>query len=345
MKILIYNIITLVFLVFSGCGRTQKIKENKNLVSSDKIENKKTETNKEKRYDEIRDKIDGNLVNEVSPGIIHIKKVYKEAKFDDEGRLLEEQLIVPDRFEFFDSNHRLTNEFDIEKNNPFLRNVPSDITIRKQYANAEETVFYPKSHQTGREKILEKHLWTDIEFQNGFSKVVYSESSIGEYGRILSTATSMVVLDSIGNIIFNHKYPGLASFPVVSRNGKYAIFTILPIETTSNAGIKTQTEGFEIWNTKKNKQVYSERNDNPDMWISGPSFVPINYFTINYTFPNSKEIGTKEIIFDAENSILYSRIFSKKEWAEIVQDWESKYKTHKGLIEKINFDKKLINNE
>ena len=39
MKILIYNIIVLVFLVFAGCGGTQKIKENKNLVSGDKIEN------------------------------------------------------------------------------------------------------------------------------------------------------------------------------------------------------------------------------------------------------------------------------------------------------------------
>jgi len=286
------------------------------------------------------------LIDEVEPGIVHYRKTII-VKYPVNAHNTRETLnIIPDRFEFFDSNYNLINTFDIEKNNPFLQNVPSGIIIRNQYSDAETVAFLPKSKQTGKEKVKEYQLWTSITFQDGFSIVGYGIYMVSNSGWIIDNASYMIVLDRLGNKVFEHKYPAPISFPVMSLDGKYALFSIMQIETTSNSGVKTQSEGFEIWNTKKNKQIYSERNNDSNMWIGEPFFSKeSNMLIIKYSYPNSKEIASKDYYFDLINKTLYSRIYTTSEYSDLTWHWRTKYKTYRNLINYFDFEKKILEDE
>ena len=215
-----------------------------------------------------------------------------------------------------------------------------------QYFDAEDTEFLPKSQRTGKEIVKEYHLWTIMEFQDGYSKVLYEKYSVSDHGQILSVTNNMVVLDTLGNQIFNHTCSEETSFPVISRDGKYAIFSILTIETTSNAGIKNhQEEGFEIWNIQRNKQIYSERNDDPNMRISEPISNKSGLLKINYTYPNSKEISQKSYLFNPKSNILYSRVFSTDEMKDIAFKWKTKYKSYTNLIKIFDYKIKVLKDE
>jgi len=288
------------------------------------------------------------FIEEVKPGIVFYKKTIKSDYDGSKDKIPEKNgMVVPDKIEFFDKDYTLINSFDIDKNNPFLKNVPPDIRVRMQYFDAEDTEFLPKSQRTGKEIVKEYHLWTIMEFQDGYSKVLYEKYSVSDYGQILSATNNMVVLDTLGNQIFNHTCSEETSFPVISRDGKYAIFSILTIETTSNAGIKNhQEEGFEIWNIQRNKQIYSERNDDPNMRIGEPFITPNSgLLIINYYYPNSKEISKKEYAFDPKSKILYSRVFSTDEWKDISMNWKTKYKSFPNLIKIFDYKIKVLKDE
>ncbi len=367
MKFRMYFIGLVLGLVLFGCGETRdvgKAKEIEKIAQSEVIQIEKTPRDTQVVKTIMREvdgkmvelRLDGklvkhfenldwgNVVEEVGKGVVIYRKTF-HPKYD------KRDVAIPiyEKIEFFNENYKFLNVFKIRENNPYLHltKLEEGIQIKENYGDAEGTIVIPKTAKKNYEKIQEKHLRSHVEYENGFTKIIYTTKSVAKYGRIVGTSTTLIILDKSGNKILEKEKKGNVSTPALSLDGKYVMFSILNVQTTTNAGLKNQREGFEIWNTEKNVMIYQEINENPDMWISEPvADDKSGIIRIEYTFPNSRIIGQKEIAFDTESKILYSRIFSVKEWEEISINWFSKYNDdYTKLLQYFDFDKKIISDE
>ena len=287
-----------------------------------------------------------NFVEEVYPGVVHFRKYFEQRLLDEYSEeTIQVKFPVNDKIEFFDENNNLIKTFLVDQNNPYL-NPQNGITIREHYINEEFAEYSPPADKSELEKVTEYHLKTSIEFNSGFSKINYWVDLVKDQRKILGKKTTLVILDTLGNEIFNHEFDGFASPPAITKNKKYVIFAQFPIESLADADIITKTDGFEIWDTEANTRIYKEENDNPDRWISLPFIDDHGKILVQkYTYPNSKILGEHVVLFDSENKVLYRRDFSVEQWREISLNWYKKYKSFAGLINSFEFETSHLTDE
>lgn len=277
---------------------------------------------------------------EAYPGILHIGKYFESVGYgeEDQKKYLIEMPVL-DRVEFYNTNQVLLQAFEVDAHNPYLHN-QNGIEVLPYFSDAENTWFLPDSLRTGKEKITKHFVRTAIEAQNHYTKIAYWMDKVTNEGWILGTETTLLVLDSLGQIIFQHQTNTLSSLPAVSLNGKYILFANLTLETTVNAGFKTQAEGFEIWETLNKKCIYSESNSDPQMWIASPYLgSKSGFLIIDYTFPFSNEWADKVYLFDPEEVTLYNRVRSRSERAALNRDWFDVYQDdYRNVLKKFDFE-------
>ncbi|GAB4260550.1 MAG: hypothetical protein Kow0027_28020 [Saprospiraceae bacterium] len=282
-------------------------------------------------------------IKEVYPGIVYYDK-YDTVKVLSYNRG-DSTMIYPrvkDALEFYDQG-RLVNRYVLDAHNPYLKK-SKGVGIIKNFSNAEYESFLPPNKREEVGKVTEWQLHSLVENQGPLSKIIYFKKELVDGIWIVGAATTIVVLDSLGKELWNHEYPGHTSLPALSLDGTYALFAILPIETVNNSGIKTQTEGFEIWDTQTNTLLHREMNDDPNMWIIGATGSD-NYSQLRtgYTYPNDKDISCLRIYFDYNKMVIHKRIFTTLEWNEISMNWYKKYKNLDGLMSHFIFQNYNLN--
>jgi hypothetical protein len=266
---------------------------------------------------------------EAYPNVLFIQKYFEEERERNYSSPPQSFLFerpVMDRIEFFDARGSLISTFNLDENNPYLRS-SGDIHIRPYYSDAENTFFSPTSEMEKGEKISTHFVNTVVEQQGAFTRIAYRLEKVTNKGKIKEVYTTLVVLSDNGETLFNYETENLASLPAISDKGQYLMFAHLPLETAVNTMIKTHTEGFQIWDIAAQSPIYKEENDDPNMYIATPHIgTESGYLIIDYTYPNSTEIADKVYLFDPISLNLYSRIRTRAERKELVDNWFSNYK-------------------
>ena len=283
-------------------------------------------------------------IKEVYPGVVYFDKYFEGEQYNErEQQMYVIKKRVKGRIEFFDTNYVLLKIFDIDKNNPYL-NAPTGITVKEHYSDAEGTYYIPFPERKNQGAPTQYHLRYIVENQGPFSKVIYWKDEVTANGGIIGNASTMIVLDAQGEEVFRHEHPAFCSMPVVSPDGHYALYALLPVETTNNAGIKTQTDGFDIWDTQTKKLLHREMNSDPDMWIGTPHVRgDKNYLFIAYSYPNSDKLISKSYAFEFEEKILWWRIITQEDSRKV--KYMKDYTTFSELKELLKFNQKSIGNE
>ena len=352
-KILFFLAFCLQVCLFWGCAEPKSVSSKKHIIN-DSID---TYPNPDEAIiirtvngKDVKLKLDGKLhwidniqgdyhpleVKEVYPGVVYFDKYYPPSDTLYPNR-------VKDRIEFFDKSYNLIKTFIIDDNNPFLR-ATDDVKVEQYVFNIGENYIVGRA-DSNVQNIITRHLvYSKIEYQNTFSKLLFSRLLVTDNNEILGEDSYFTILNKEGEILFSKMFPKLkTSFPKITRDGRFILFSILPIETVSNAGIKHQTEGFQIWDIENDRLVYKEWNDDPNMWIAEPTIDPQSgYLCIDYTFPNSKEKGQQLIIFSNREMILYSKTFTVEQWTEISLNWFKKYKSMDNLPNYFQFQEQKL---
>ncbi|MEL6637738.1 MAG: hypothetical protein AAFW73_18285 [Bacteroidota bacterium] len=259
-------------------------------------------------------------VREVHPGVVYFDTYHADQRpTHDTAETITTEQRVKDRIEFY-QHQQLVRTFDLDQNNPYLSS-PQTITVKQHYGDAEGTAYLPPSQRGKAGPVHEYHLRQHLETQDRFSKVVYWKREVTREGYVVATATTLIILDEKGRIVFQREHPGFSSVPVISPDGAYVLFASLPVETVSNAGIKTQPEGFEIWDTQKQQLLHRDVNDDPDRWIGGVT-VTKTCLRVEYTMPNDEHHDSFQVLFDPVELKLYTKKFSSEEWKTVGRLWK-----------------------
>lgn len=286
------------------------------------------------------------------PGVLYIQKYFEGTAYDQRGgREYKYEQPVLNRIEFFDSHQHHISSYDVDAHNPYL-SPEGGIRVRQYFYDAEGASFMPEAERSSSDKIDEYWVHTIVNGQgNDFSGrhvwLMYKAYLISEEGWIWGALTTHVVLDTTGKEIFRREHPYMASAPAVAEDGSHLLFAILPIETTENAGIKTQTDGFEIWDINRNVRLYKNENIATDKWISGHAIIDstCGWLRISYAYTNSSEFQRHQFLFDPVNKILYDRIFTKEEWGGLTKNWFSQYKSWPNVIKAFPFHSQIFSYE
>ena len=286
-------------------------------------------------------------VKEIYPHVIEFQSMFSEKRWDDhEKEYYNFEVAIPKEIQFFDKDYKYIRSFAIRENNPFLKDTVPNAKITEYFYNiAEYYTYLPKSEQRGTEKISDQWVYANIDQNENLPIVVTYHALYSTKQHFITGGNyQYVLLDSIGNIInkLNTSYQQLSG-AAFSPDGKYALIGFTQGETTMNAGIKSEPEGFELWDLDKNQLLHREINDDPNMWISQPSYFNNSHFRIRYTYPNSKQIGNMTYLFDLNNKTIFYRVFSTEEQTDISINWFKKYKNYAKVKKIYHFDSKKFN--
>jgi hypothetical protein len=284
------------------------------------------------------------------PGVLYIQKYFEGTAYDQRGgREYKYEQPVLNRIEFFDSHQHHISSYDVDAHNPYL-SPEGGIRVRQYFYDAEGASFMPEAERSSSDKIDEYWVHTIVNGQgNDFSGrhvwLMYKAYLISEEGWIWGALTTHVVLDTTGKEIFRREHPYMASAPAVAEDGSHLLFSILPIETTENAGIKMQTEGFEIWDIKNMKQLYKNENSDPNMWVSEPWRDDLSdWLGISYVYSNSAELQKYVYLFDPVRRIVYDRAMTNIEMITLRKDW-SKFRSWSKVVEMFSFNEKSLSHD
>ncbi len=235
-------------------------------------------------------------VKEVYPGIVTYDK-YDSIKIipyhqEDSIRIFNR---VVDEIEFYE-NGKFLSSYDVDQNNPYLKG-REGIKIMNHYSDAEGTEVLINREKGEKYLIDTYHLRQNVSNHGPYTSINYWKNEISQ-GWIVNSITTIVVSDSTGNVIFSEEYDRMMSPPAISPNGKYLMVGFSGVETANNAGVKFQSDGFEIWQTVPEKILHKEENNDPDMWIAGVNYsLDAGFLSASFTHPNSKERMTTSYIF------------------------------------------------
>lgn len=288
---------------------------------------------------------------ESRPGVLFIQKYHVRTGYNEWKELpFKYELPVVDRVEFYDSQHQILSIYDVDANNPYLK--PNDsIKVMPYFFDSEGISFLLEDEHLADDGTGALWLETIVsgngnESKSNFIEVTYMAYEVSKSNRMLGVKTTQVILDTEGRKIFSKEFPNKTSTPVVANDGGHLLFSILPIEAAENAGMKTQDEGFEIWDINKNMRIYKSENDNPDMWIAEPVKDELSgWLCVDYTFPNSIDLSRHQYLFDPQEEILYDRIIKTSEMNEFTVNWFKKYRSWKSIIDIIPFRKQILGHD
>jgi|GEM_PF-4297626 len=280
-------------------------------------------------------------VKEVYPGIVYYDKY-------DSMRILpyhQEDSIwsvtrVKDKVEFYDAD-KLVNTIILDSINPYLKRGTHG-NIMKHFSDAEGTDVLANRDPGKDYSIDSYHLTQNVQNQGPYTIINFWNHEISD-GWIVNTPTTILILDSLGQEVFNQEYERHMSVPAIDLRAKYLMIAFSGVETVNTSGAKVQSDGFEIWQIQPKKILHLEVNKEENMSVSTPVFVDNTYLKINFSYPNSKD--TSQLIFAFKHSTkeLGYRVFLTKEWEEISLNWFKKYKTHTKLFSKYPLELKNIN--
>jgi len=241
---------------------------------------------------------------------------------------------------YFDEKGELEYSFDIDKHNPYYK-LSDSLKIRPYYYNAEGTMYKPAKNNSAVEPATQCFVHTETAHLDQNSAIAYRAYFVTDEGAILKVESTILVLDITGEVIFEHEVESLISMPTVDTSSKFLVFSLLPVETVYNAGVKDQSDGFQIWNITYNECVYKEENKNAEMWISTPSLEEsTNIIRLRYTFPFSDELGDKLYLFDADSAELFVRTRSREERDHVSREWFRQYRNYRNVLSAFSFTTK-----
>ncbi len=279
-------------------------------------------------------------VKEVYPGIVTYDK-YDSIKIipyhqEDSIRIFNR---VVDEIEFYE-NGKFLSSYDVDQNNPYLKG-RDGIKIMNHYSDAEGTEVLIDRTEYKKYTIDTYHLNQNVTSHGSCTSINYWKHEISN-GLIVSTPNTLIILDSLGNMIFNQDYEKSMDVPVIDSEGKYLMCAFAGVETVDQSGFKFQEDGFEIWQITPKEIMHVEVNENSDMWVDG-STIDESLLICTYSFPNSKIKSTALYMFDVSSTAFIYKEFDTKAWTEISMNWFKTYKSHKGLISKFQFESKSLN--
>lgn len=288
---------------------------------------------------------------ESRPGVLFIQKYHVRTGYNERTELhFKYELPVMDRIEFYDSQHKLQSIFDVDAHNPYLK--PNDsIKVMPYFFDSEGIRFLPEDEHLADDGLGSHWVHTIVsgngsESKSKFIEVTYTAYEVSKSNKMLGAKSTQVVLDTEGSKLFCKEFPYKTSTPVVANDGSHLLFSILPIEAAENAGMKTQNEGFEIWDIDKALRIYRSENENPDMWIAEPVKDELTgWLCVDYTFPNSIELSRHQYLFDPQEEVLYDRIITTSEMKEFTVNWFKKYRSWKSIVELIAFRKQILSHD
>ncbi len=288
---------------------------------------------------------------ESRPGVLFIQKYHVRTGYNErEDRYFRYERPVMDRIEFYDTEHRLLSVYDVDAHNPYLK--PHDsIQVLPYYFDSEGTGYWPDEERPLDDGLGAYWVHTVVsgngnESRSNHIELTYTAYEISKTGRMLGAKTTQVILDLKGREIFRMEFPYKTSTPVVANDGSHLLFSILPIETTENAGIKTQQEGFEIWDIHRMARLYKADNEDGGMWVAEPvKDEPSGWLCIGFTFPNYQELSRHQYLFDPQTKTLYDRVFTTEEMSSIrIQSSKYNYSWFK-IVEAYSFRMQILTHE
>ncbi|MDA8693174.1 hypothetical protein N9L92_03860 [Saprospiraceae bacterium] len=243
--------------------------------------------------------------------------------------------------EFYDEEYKLISHFDIVENNPYLKDTIAGAKLTEYFYNIAERYRYLINKEI-KKKISQQWVYARAYIQDSLVIIDYNRLLASTDGYIVGAQYHFIVLDIKGNIIAKlqseHDHLIGVSF---GPDGKYAILGYTPGETASNAGIKSEKDGFEIWDLKKNKIIYKEENHDPNKWISSVSFLN-DYLSVYFDFPNNEELVSEWKAFNIKSHKLYTHTVTKD---MLKNGPTSKSNTCKEIIELYSIKSKTVGNE
>ncbi len=292
-------------------------------------------------------------VKEVYPGIVTYDK-YDSIKIipyhqEDSIRIFNR---VVDEIEFYE-NGKFLSSYDVDQNNPYLKG-REGIKIMNHYSDAEGTEVLINREKGEKYLIDTYHLRQNVSNHGPYTSINYWKNEISQ-GWIVNSITTIVVSDSTGNVIFSEEYDRMMSPPAISPNGKYLMVGFSGVETVNNAGVKFQSDGFELWQIKPKKNLYVKTNSESNYWIGNPTYSTINN-ALGISFSNSSSnnpkfrenpnnISSVNFHFRMEDEKLYmyeipiSLVIRNEEYFKK----NKRYKTWESVSKELNFKKQNLN--
>lgn len=232
-------------------------------------------------------------VKEVYPGIVFFDK-YDTLKIFSSPR--KDSIVhirrVTDRVEFFEKG-QLVRSVVLDEINPYL-DEKTDVQIINHYSDAEGVSVF----LGGKEKIDVHHLRQYVTENEGFTLANFWKNEIAS-ASITNTSTTVMVFDSTGSPVFIQEFEGLISSPAIDPNGKYLMVSFSGEETVHNAGIKTQNDGFELWNIAEKKLLHRVVNPLEEYFVGTPTWSSEN-LSLGISFDNINS-NTKNFRKDSNN--------------------------------------------
>ncbi len=298
-------------------------------------------------------------VIEIYPHVLEFRSMFKEKRWDAyENRHYEYERAIPTEIQFFDKDYKYLRSFYIRENNPFLKDTIVGAKLTEYFYNIAEFYSYlPKSEQKGTEKISDQWVYAGISLCESLPiEVIYRTEYATKQNDIIGGKYLYILLDSLGNKIneFTTDYQQLSG-AAFTPDAKYAMIGFTQGETTINAGVKSEPEGFELWDLEKKQLLHRETNDNPNMWITNPTYLPdLKILGIGYTYPLSVNPKYKKdknnpasmsIHFNIDTKELYSYYVTigMREESFRYLDKHRKYKSWDEIFPTLNIIKKQLN--
>ncbi len=288
-------------------------------------------------------------VEEFASGVVLFYEYFEEIRWNEyEQEKYRFERPIPRQIEFFDKNYQLINQFNIRKNNPFLIHPIANAKVTEYFYNiAEHYSYKAETEQTGNEQISDQWIYAHVENQDNLTIIRYQTNFATSNHNIIGTKYNYIVLDTLGNEIVNfttdyEQLTGIAFSP----DAQYLMIGFTSGETVINAGIKTGSEGFEIWDTKDNLLIHRETNGDSNMWLAAPVHNKNSRsIGVSYTFPNSDSLNEHCFLLMYEKHKIFE-YRTTKNWLKSQNEFfreNRRYRTWDEVLTSLHLEEKHLN--
>jgi hypothetical protein len=223
-----------------------------------------------------------------------------------------------DTLYFFDEEGKLERQLTVDKLNP-LNKLTEGLRVH-DYFDAEALYVPPKETVESVSKLatdayLRSFVLTGEEAKGSHVLVGYDLTLANASGAMLKHYSAFISFDELGHQRFTWQRDRKISLPVVDTTYTYLLFSLLPVETTLNAGVKFQADGFELWDLRDSTLLYRNINNDPNMVVASPViYSQDNVLGIAYSHPNDRSIVSSAYAFFPKDSELFHWVYTKEEF-------------------------------
>jgi hypothetical protein len=161
------------------------------------------------------------------------------------------------------------------------------------------------------------------------------------YSEIIGVTHTLLIYDLEGNLLYTLKDLSSVDGAVVSNNGQYMMFTFggIGLATANNPFRTIEREGWALMRLSDQKVVYKEFTDDGKLAFNRLYMDKSGLIKNTYSTPSDSEHYDYHLYFDAENKILYKKLWIQKEWDESKMEREYLLKKRINYLQRFNFDK------